>query len=243
LTVRFKIITFEVDPATISQKRELLISRNPMMEYNSSRNALIIPEYGRNIQNMVRHATELEDRDERNTCAQAIIKVMGQLNPHLRDVEEYKPKLWAHLFIMSHFKLDVDSPFEKPTPETFQEKPKPVPYPGQRIRYKHFGRTTEILIKKARELEEGEDKISFTWHIANMMKRHYITFNRDSIEDHVIWDNLTKMSEGELKVENPLPLVAPSEVLKGISSSSSSKKAAASPRLKQRKNAWRPGKN
>ena len=99
------------------------------MEYNTTRSHLILPEYGRNVQNMISHAMEIEDREERNRATQAIIEVMGQLNPHLRDVDDYRHKLWAHLFIMSDFQLDVDSPYEIPKKESFIEKPEVMPYP------------------------------------------------------------------------------------------------------------------
>ena len=113
------------------------------MIYNTQRPKLIIPEYGRNVQNMVDHAVSVEDREERNKVAHSIIDVMGNLNPHLRDVPDFKHKLWDHLFIMSDFKLDVDSPYPKPTPESFQEKPRRVTYPENGIRYRHYGRTIE----------------------------------------------------------------------------------------------------
>ena len=186
------------------------------MEYNTQRESLIIPEYGRNIQNMVQFACTIEDRDERNICAQAIIKVMGQLNPHLRDVEEFKPKLWAHLLIMSEWKLDVDSPYPRPTPETFKELPKRVPYPNHRIRFKHYGRTAELLIAKCLELEEGKDRDDFTFVIANMMKKAYLTWNRDSVEDELIIDNLATLSEGKLQLPIDTVLTSTAEILKSI---------------------------
>ena len=171
------------------------------MEYNTQRTALTIPEYGRNIHNMVKHASTLEDREERNRCAQAIIKVMGQLNPHLRDVEEFKPKLWAHLFIMSDFKLDVDSPYPIPTPESFQDKPNRVEYPVRNTRYRHYGRTIQLLIAEGIKMEDSPAKQEFVLLVVNMMKKSYINFNRDSVEDEVILKNLDQMSEGQLKLE------------------------------------------
>ena len=105
------------------------------MEYNTKRNQLIIPEYGRHVQKMVSHATSLTDKEEKKKCVNAIIRYMGQLNPHLRDIPDYKHKLWDHLFIMSEFKLDIESPYEKPSPEKLAEKPEPLKYPKNKIKY------------------------------------------------------------------------------------------------------------
>lgn len=161
---------------------------------------MIIPEYGRNIQKMIDFAISVENRDERNRVAQAIIMVMGQLNPHLRDVTDFKHKLWDHIFIISDFKLDVDSPYPKPTRETFQTKPDRVSYPSNDIRYKHYGKTVERIISKAREYAEGEERNALVEQIANLMKRSYLTWNRDSVNDEVILKQLNELSKGELKL-------------------------------------------
>lgn len=161
---------------------------------------MIIPEYGRNIQKMIDFAISVENRDERNRVAQAIIMVMGQLNPHLRDVTDFKHKLWDHIFIISDFKLDVDSPYPKPTRETFQTKPDRVAYPSNDILYKHYGKTVERIISKAREYPEGEERNALVEQIANLMKRSYLTWNRDSVNDEVILKQLNEISKGELKL-------------------------------------------
>jgi hypothetical protein len=170
------------------------------MEYNTSLPKMIIPEYGRNIQKMIDFAITVEDREERNKVARAIIDVMGQLNPHLRDVTDFKHKLWDHLFIISEFKLDVDSPYPKPTPETFQTKPERVMYPSNDIRYKHYGKTVERIIAKAKEYPEGEEKNELVIQIANLMKRSYLNWNRDSVNDEVILKQLEELSKGQLKL-------------------------------------------
>jgi hypothetical protein len=170
------------------------------MEYNTSLPKMIIPEYGRNIQKMIDFAVLVEDRDERNKVAQAIITVMGQLNPHLRDVTDFKHKLWDHIFIMSEFKLDVDSPYPKPSAETFQTKPDRVNYPSKSIRYKHYGKTLEGFINKAVALENNEEKAALTEILANTMKRFYLTWNRDSVTDDVILKQLDELSKGNLKL-------------------------------------------
>lgn len=184
------------------------------MEYNSQRTDMILPEYGRNIQKMVRYALTVEDREERNKVAQGIINVMGMLNPHLRDVEEFKPKLWAHLFVMSEFQLDVDSPFPIPKPEQFEEKPRRVPYPQTHIRFKHYGRTAQLLINHAKTMEDNEERDALILRIGNLMKRNYLTWNRESVDDQVIADNLHTLSNDELILKDPSLLISTHEVLK-----------------------------
>jgi hypothetical protein len=173
------------------------------MEYNTDLPHLIISEYGRNIQKMIDFAVTVDNREERNRVAQAIINVMGQLNPHLRDVTDFKHKLWDHIFIISDFKLDVDSPYPQPTRETFQTKPETVPYPSDAIRYKHYGKTVEALIAKAKEYPDGDEKNALVEQIANLMKRSYLAWNRDSVNDEVILDQLNELSKGQLKLANP----------------------------------------
>lgn len=176
---------------------------------------MIIPEYGRNIQGMIEYCCTLKDRDERNLCAKAIIQVMGQLNPHLRDVADFTHKLWDHLFIISKFKLDVDSPYPKPSPETFKEKPERLTYPGGRIRYKHYGKSIEAIIAKAKELKDGPEKDELTRLIANHLKKSYLNWNKDSITDDVIFKNLEELSGGELKMHESAVLSSHQELRGG----------------------------
>jgi hypothetical protein len=170
------------------------------MEYNTSLPKMIIPEYGRNIQKMIDFAITVADKEERNKVARAIIDVMGQLNPHLRDVTDFKHKLWDHLFIISEFRLDVDSPYPRPTPETFQTKPELLKYPSNDIRYKHYGKTVERIIEKAKEYPEGDERNALVEQIANLMKRSYLNWNRDSVNDEVILKQLNELSKGQLKL-------------------------------------------
>lgn len=165
---------------------------------------------------MINFCLTVEDREERNKVANAIISVMGQLNPDLRDTEDYTHKLWAHLFIMSNFELDVDCPYPKPSAETFQEKPERIPYPHNKIRYGHYGKTVERLIEAASSYEEGEEKDELTLQIANLMKRSYLAYNRDTVDDQVIVDQLYSLSSGNLKIQDPANLVSTYEVLKSI---------------------------
>ena len=184
------------------------------LEYNTARPKMQIPEYGRNVQKMVDHAVSLADRDERNKVAQAIIKVMGELKPELRDAEEYKPKLWTHLFIMSDFKLDVDSPYPLPSPETLQESPDTVAYPQSKIRIGHYGKNVERLIEKAIEMEQGDEREALVKTIASMMKQFYLTFNSTSIEDEMIAEHLRKLSNNQIQLDDVSFLPSTSSILK-----------------------------
>jgi hypothetical protein len=197
------------------------------MEYNTQLDRLIIPEYGRNIQGMIEYCCTIKERDERNLCARAIIQIMGQLNPPLRDQADFTHKLWDHLFIISQFKLDVDSPYPLPNPETFKEKPKRLDYAKGRIKYKHYGKTIEEIIKKAKEFPEGSERNELTRQIANHLKKSYYNWNKDTITDDVILKNLSELSGGELKVEGTAPLSSHQELRSGSNtkeSSSSNKK-------------------
>ena len=187
------------------------------MEYNTSRNKLLLPEYGRNVQNMIAHAMEIEDSVERNKAAQAIIEVMGQLNPHLRDVDDYRHKLWAHLFIMSDFKLDVDSPYEIPTKETFEEKPQHMEYPKSKIRFGHFGQYTQKILDTAKEIKDEKEKAYMTHAMGNFMKKQYLVHNNTAVENGLIAKQLNQLSEGALIMENPEEeLVSTNQLLKTL---------------------------
>ena len=182
------------------------------MEYNTERVKMAIPEYGRNVQRMIEFAISVKDRDERNRVARAIISVMGQLNPHLRDVTDFKHKLWDHLFIIADFKLDVDSPYPIPNAATFQTKPDKVSYPDNKIKYRHYGRILEKIIQKAVEFEEGDEKKVLTEMIANSMKKSYLIWNRDSVTDDVIIEQLKELSKGHLKLDPDAKLVQASDI-------------------------------
>lgn len=176
------------------------------MEYSTGRNHLILPEYGRNIQKMVEHVITIEDREERNKAAQEIINIMGRMNPHLRDINDFKHKLWDQLMLMSDFKLDIDSPYPTPTRETFEEKPKKIEYTTGKLKYRYLGRIMEKLVRAATELENEEEKAELIKIITNHMKKSYLLWNRDSVEDKVIFDTLKEISDGKLEVEKDAKL-------------------------------------
>jgi len=175
-------------------------------DYNTTRSDLILAEYGRNVQNMVKYILDLPTKEERNKYAQAVIDLMGFLNPHLRDVADFKHKLWDHLHIISDFKIDVDSPYPKPSPEAALKKPEHIGYPQQRIRYKHYGKTVEKLIEKAMEEEQPERKAAMVQGIANFMKMAYVQWNKDNVADETILKNLYELSGGTLQLEENVNL-------------------------------------
>ena len=157
------------------------------MQYNTQQKRMPLPEYGRSIQNMVDHALTIEDRSERQRCANTIINIMGNMFPHLRDVPDFKHKLWDHLAIMSDFKLDIDYPYEIIRKDNLKTKPETVPYPSTKIRYRHYGRTLEVLIKKAIDFPEGDEKQNLVALICN----------------HIA-DDLAELSDGKLQMTDSL---------------------------------------
>jgi hypothetical protein len=184
------------------------------MDYNTKRKKLNLPEYGRNIQQMVDYITAQPDRDERNRLAKSIIGIMGNLNPHLRDVNDFKHKLWDHLFIMSDFKIDIDSPYPIPNYETYQEKPRRIPYPANPIKLKHYGRAIELMIQKAVEMEDGPQKDALKQLIANHMKKSYLMWNKDSVSDEDVLRDMSELSGGQLTMAPGSRLSDSREVLK-----------------------------
>jgi len=186
------------------------------MEYNTQRPHMILPEYGRNVQNMISYAMELEDREERNKAARAIIEVMGQLNPHLRDVDDFRHKLWTHLFVMSDFKLDVDSPYEMPDKEMLEEKPQIMEYPKSKIRFGHYGKYTENILKEAVKETDEKAKEYLKNTMANFMKKQFLAYNNDAVENNVIAQQLSELSGGELVLDNPETLMQTNQILKSF---------------------------
>ncbi|MFD1768980.1 DUF4290 domain-containing protein [Sphingobacterium suaedae] len=167
-------------------------------DYNSTRPKLILAEYGRNVQNMVDYICTLPTKEERNRYAQVVIDMMGVLNPHLRDVSDFKHKLWDHLHIISDFKIDVDSPYPVPSREAIHQKPELLNYPQHSIRFKHYGFTVERMIEKALAMSEPEYRHRMALSVANFMKMAYVTWNKDSVQDDHIIQDLAELSKGKL---------------------------------------------
>ncbi|WP_034045595.1 DUF4290 domain-containing protein [Wocania ichthyoenteri] len=172
------------------------------LEYNTEREHLIIPEYGRHMQKMINHAKTRETKEERNKLAKAIISVMGNMQPHLRDVPDFQHKLWDQLFIMANFELDVDSPYEKPTKELLEERPEPLKYPQNFPKYRFYGNNIKTMIDVANTWEAGELKEALTYTIANHMKKCFLNWNKDTVEDAVIYNHLFELSNGDIDLRN-----------------------------------------
>jgi hypothetical protein len=182
-------------------------------DYNTQRKRMELPEYGRNVQKMVDHIKTIKDRDERNRAAKTIISIMGNLNPHLRDVGDFKHKLWDHLAIIAEFDLDIDSPYPVPEITKLREKPREVPYMQGEIRYLHYGRIIELMIQAATELEDGEEKEYLTTLIVNQMKKSYITWNRSQVADEVIINDVRVLSKGRLKITEGVRILEVRELM------------------------------
>lgn len=186
------------------------------LQYNTKRTQLIIPEYGRHVQIMVNQLVVTEDKEERNKMSKAIIGIMGNLSPHLRDVPDFQHKLWDQLFIMSDFELDVDGPYEKPSRELLEEKPARLPYPQKFPRYRFYGNNLKSMINVAKGWEDGDMKNALVFNIANHMKKCFLNWNKDTVEDIVILNHLAELSDKTLTVkEELLPLTDTAELLKG----------------------------
>jgi hypothetical protein len=178
------------------------------MEYNTSREQLVIPEYGRNIQEMVQFAKALPTIEERTKAAKTIITAMAVLNPQLKDMTDYKHTLWDHMFMIADFEFDCESPYPMPDRSIADKKPVILPYPQKNIKLRHYGSIIESMIAEAKKLEEGEEKEKVKESIANFMKMSYLTWNRDTVSDELIIKQLADMSDGELSISEEVKLAA-----------------------------------
>lgn len=206
------------------------------IEYNTAREMMQIPEYGRNIQKMIEYAKTIKDKEERNRAANSIIKVMGQVNPYLKNNEDLTHKLWDHMFIISGFDFDVDSPFPKPLKEDFETGPDGIPYPENEIAYRHYGRVIEQMIKKVAAEENEEERTKMGVAVANIMKRSYLNWNRDSVEDRVIKKDLQQLSGGKINVPVEIELEDSKNLIDPSLRSSNNNKGRSRNRKKRKKN-------
>ncbi|MBT3611369.1 MAG: DUF4290 domain-containing protein [Flavobacteriales bacterium] len=192
------------------------------MEYNTEREQLIIPEYGRHVQKMINHATTLNNKVEQQKCVDAIIAFMGQMNPHFRDVKEFTHKLWDHLHIMSDFKLDIESPYKKPEIRKLAERPEKMIYPDNKIKFSYYGNTVQTMIDSAIKME-GDEREILTGMIANQMKKSYILFNESSVDNNMIRLHLKQMSKNQLTLTSDFEFIRSASVRQGGGKSSSKK--------------------
>lgn len=171
------------------------------MIYNTKQKQLVLPEYGRNIQNMVDFCITISDREERKRCANTIINIMGNMFPHLRDVNDFKHILWDHLAIMADFKLDIDYPYEIVRKEDLYSHPPKLPYNQGKITYKHYGKNLERMIKKATEYKDGEERNQLIKMLANHMKKSFLTWNKEVVDDRKIFKDLDELSKGNISLD------------------------------------------
>lgn len=211
------------------------------LEYNAERPHLIIPEYGRHLQKLIDQATEIADREERNKAAKYIIQVMGNLNPHLRDVLDFQHKLWDQIFIMSDFKLDVDSPYPIPTRDVIHLKPERLAYPQKNPKYRFYGNNIKYMIDVANSWEEGEMKDALVKVIANHMKKSFLSWNKDTVTDMVIFEHLFELSEGKLNLlQSTEELLTTNDLMRTNKKVSNKNMPAQNNKAKNNKNGKKP---
>ena len=185
------------------------------IEYNTERKQLIIPEYGRHIHKMIDHAKTVQDKEERQKVVSAIINAMGNMNPHLRDVADFQHKLWDQLFIMAEFDLDVDSPFPKPSKEVLSQRPEPLDYPQNHPKYRFYGNNIKRMIDVAVTWEDGDLKDKLVETIANHMKKCFLNWNKDTVDDKVVFNHLYELSNGAINLKGgDTTLVSSNELMK-----------------------------
>jgi hypothetical protein len=205
------------------------------LEYNAARSKMFIPEYGRHLQKLIDLAVAVEDKIQRNKMANYIIKIMGTLNPHLRDVPDFQHKLWDQLFIMSNFKLDVDSPFPIPTKDVVHLKPEKLNYPQKNPKYRYYGNHIKNMVDIAMNWKVAETKEALILVVANHMKKCYLSWNKDTVEDSVIYDHLLELSNGTINLHNREKGLTKSYELMKINMKSSNKNT---PQASQNQNVY-----
>lgn len=183
------------------------------MEYNSTRPKLLIPEYGRNLQKMVEYTMNIKDRVERNNTAYAIVDIMASISNTPKNSEEERQKLWDQLYALSDYKIDIDGEFPATDPTVKAKKPEKLKYPDRKIKYKHYGKSIEKLIQAAIDKEEGEEKTALVETIANMMKKYYLSWNRDTVKNEMLREQLIELSDGKLKLSDDFQFEKTSDIL------------------------------
>jgi hypothetical protein len=175
-------------------------------DYNTQRRKLRLPEYGRHIQKMIQYVKAIENREQRNKQMMAVISVMGNLNPHLRDIVDFRHKLWDHVYLIADFDIDIDSPYPIPQPDTFEEKPQQIPYPHTPVKVMHYGRNIENLLAAIVERPESEEKQAMIVSMAQYMKKQYLMWNKDTVSDDIIFKDIALLSKGRITINPSLRL-------------------------------------
>lgn len=186
------------------------------MEYNTQRPHLKISDYGRNVYKLIEYARAIEERDKRNQVAEAIVEIMSQLDPDHKNQEDDKRKYWVHLMILANWDLDVDIPYEISREETVEFQPEHLSYERGESRYRHYGNIMEQMVKRISEYPEGEERDELVRLTAHAMKRDYLMWNNDTVEDDLINQHLATLSEGRVQVSEGFSYKAVEEYMKGI---------------------------
>jgi hypothetical protein len=176
------------------------------MDYNTKRTKLIFPEYGRSIHKLVDMCLLIENKEERTKVAYAIVAIMGNLHPHLRDVPDFKHKLWNHIAIMSDFKLDIDWPYPKPDKEKLAERPDKLPYSDGKIKFKHYGKNIQEMFDKVNDFENEEERDTLIALLANHMKKLVVTWKKEHVDDEVVFKDIKKLTKDTVKIKDDLVL-------------------------------------
>ncbi|MCS6824436.1 MAG: DUF4290 domain-containing protein [Cytophagaceae bacterium] len=169
--------------------------------YNTQQPEILLREYGRIIQNLVEYILTVEDREKRSELARSCIQLMRIINPQMKDTVEHNTKLWDQLYIMSNFKLDVDTPYPMPDKAAIGKKPNRLEYPMNNLRYRHYGRIVELLIEKATKIEDEQEKEAIVVHMGKLMKRLYCSWNKENVEDEVILEQIKHLSRNKLTMD------------------------------------------
>jgi len=183
------------------------------MEYNTTREMMLIPEYGRNIQRMIQYICTIEEREKRTLAAKFIVNIMAQMHPVVKESGDFKHKLWDHLFIISDFKLDVDAPYPPPPPLSLSTKPEHLSYHDKEIEFKHYGKNIALMIEKVAQFEDGPRKEALITAIANHMKKSYLNWNRESVNDELIEQHLKVLSKDEVKLHQDFRFAHTNDIL------------------------------
>jgi hypothetical protein len=176
-------------------------------DYNTQRRNLVLPEYGRHIQKMIQYVKSVENREKRNEQVRAVVAVMGNLNPHLRDIVDFRHKLWDHVYLIADFDIDIDSPYPVPAPATFKEKPASIPYPHSPVSIMHYGRNIENMLQAITDCAESPTKEAMIAAMALYMKKQYLTWNKDTVSDDIIFKDIALLSKGRIHVNPALKLM------------------------------------
>ncbi len=206
------------------------------MEYNTQRKKIQITDYGRNIYKLIEKAKAIENRERRNTMTNTIINVMAQVNPQVKNDVEYKHKLWDHLMLMSNYELDVDCPYPISRENNIDFTPTPLKYQNHRIQYRHYGKVLEDLIEKIADYPEGEEKETLIELVAHQMKKSYLTWNRDTVNDELIFEQFEQLTNGKLKLKDDFQLKSSKEYISLPSNSMALKNNPNKQKKKQKQN-------